>query len=155
MSGAPKDSETRKIYGIWKAMRQRCRNPRSKDFPYYGGRGIEVCQRWDSFSSFMIDVGARPNPGSTLERNDTNGDYEKDNCRWATRSEQSMNKRAYRRRVDLPSGVMEVRGRYRATVTVHGRRHHLGYFPSSHRAAEAVQAARLSYGFNEKHGVSL
>lgn len=80
----------------WDAMRQRCLNPNHKSFEDYGGRGILVCERWlDSFENFLEDMGERPQD-TTLDRKDTNGNYEPGNCRWATSKTQSNNKRSSR-----------------------------------------------------------
>jgi hypothetical protein len=84
----------------WDAMLQRCQNPNNIGFERYGGRGIKVCGEWQSYDNFLTDMGRRPNPPKSysLDRIDNNGNYEPNNCRWATRSEQQKNKRPYKHR---------------------------------------------------------
>jgi hypothetical protein len=82
-------------------MRQRCNDPDSKSYHNYGGRGITICDRWQSFSNFQADMGERPE-GYTIERLDVNGNYQPDNCIWADAADQSANRRTslrYRRTV--------------------------------------------------------
>lgn len=81
----------------WTNMVQRCTNEARPDYKYYGGRGIKVCASWlNSFAAFVEDMGEKP-AGKTLDRfPDNNGDYEKRNCRWATKDEQMQNTRATR-----------------------------------------------------------
>jgi hypothetical protein len=74
-------------------MRMRCTNPNNDHYNDYGGRGITVCERWDSFANFLADMGPRPD-GKTLDRYpNPDGNYELSNCRWATRKEQQQNRR--------------------------------------------------------------
>jgi len=81
----------------WVHMKQRCTNPRKREWPHYGGRGITVCDRWmNSFVAFFSDVGPRPSPGHSLDRIDVNGNYAPDNVRWATHQQQVENTRTAR-----------------------------------------------------------
>lgn len=81
-------------YRAWLSMRARCYTPSAGNFPYYGGRGITVCERWkDSFENFLADMGPRPGPDYGLGRLDPNGHYTPENCRWLTKSEQNFRRR--------------------------------------------------------------
>lgn len=78
-------------------MLYRCLNPKNSDYKRWGGRGIVVCARWrESFDAFLADVGMRPGPDYSLDRNDNNGPYEPGNVRWATKREQTRNMRSNR-----------------------------------------------------------
>lgn len=77
---------------VWRTMLARCNNPNTRNFAYYGGRGIKVCKRWLRYENFIADMGDRPSGQHSLERINTNSDYKPSNCRWATRSEQQKNK---------------------------------------------------------------
>lgn len=76
-------------YKSWEAMKRRCRNPRATNFRYYGGKGVKVCKRWQSFANFLDDMGHRP-VGTTLGRLLDMGDYRPGNCAWMNRSEQEQ-----------------------------------------------------------------
>ena len=81
-------------YLAWQGMRARCCNPRNRRFPDWGGRGIKVCDRWiHSFENFLADMGPKPSSKHSLDRIDNDGDYTFLNCRWATQSQQSKNRR--------------------------------------------------------------
>lgn len=82
-------------YNSWMMMRARCNTPSAAGYAYYGGRGISVCARWDSFTAFLEDMGPKPGPSYTLDRKDPDGDYTPENCRWATKKEQHDNRRPF------------------------------------------------------------
>jgi hypothetical protein len=81
------------LYGTWRVMLHRCYNPRNKKYKDYGSRGITVCDRWMDFNSFKSDMGERPY-SYLLERKNNNGNYEPNNCIWATPKQQNRNKRS-------------------------------------------------------------
>jgi hypothetical protein len=95
-------------YGVWhhplyeslRSAQRRCNEPQSKDYPHYGGRGIKLYEPWQDMRVFIAwiedNLGPRPE-GLTLDRIDTDGDYEPGNLRWASRSEQSKNRRPFKR----------------------------------------------------------
>lgn len=81
------------IHRSWSGMKNRCLNPKNTDFHHYGGRGIQVCERWLSFDNFLADMGASWSGGLTIERKNVNGDYDPSNCVWLPAKEQQKNKR--------------------------------------------------------------
>jgi len=150
-------------YSAWRNMLTRCFNVKGEKYPSYGGRGITVCKRWMRFENFIKDLGPKPN-GLTLDRINNDGNYEPGNCRWATPSQQALNRRltqsfreaqsmykpsSLSKRSGLPKGVCFVKGKYVARVTILGtgiggersKIRHLGTFATAHLAAQAVRSA--------------
>ena len=100
-------------------MRARCRRPTHHAFLRYGGRGITVCDRWQSFALFLEDMGERPE-GMSLDRIDNDGPYSPENCRWASRCVQNSNRR---------NCIMVAHGSERVTLREYCRRERLKYRP--------------------------
>jgi hypothetical protein len=85
-------------YKCWQSMKARCSNPKLRAYKHYGGRGIQVCERWKaSFENFLADMGPRPSLKHSIERKRVNEGYEPGNCYWGTHSEQANNKRTSHR----------------------------------------------------------
>lgn len=85
--------EGTRIYNIWMSMKQRCNNPNNPDYNNYGGRGITINPTWYNFESFYADMRDPPSPQHSLNRIDNNGNYEPNNCKWSTQTEQQNNRR--------------------------------------------------------------
>jgi hypothetical protein len=99
-------------YSIWFGMKRRCLDSRRPEFVKYGGRGITICDRWTNhhgFENFLADMGDRPSQKHSIDRIDNNGNYEPSNCRWATKSTQTINRSMSVLTEDL---AQEIRGRF-------------------------------------------
>jgi hypothetical protein len=90
--GHNKNGKQSRTYITWLNMLTRCQNPNTPNFMDYGGRGIEVCKRWQKFENFLLDMGERPK-GKTLDRKENDKGYYLENCRWASKEEQQNNRR--------------------------------------------------------------
>jgi hypothetical protein len=121
-------------------MRQRCFNPCSPAYHYYGGRGITVCDRWEDFFNFYKDMGDRPE-GYSLERIDNNCDYSPDNCKWATIKEQNLN-----RKVPGGRGYCWVKrlGKYQILIQRNGKANYFGLCSTEKEAKFGAECARIA-----------
>ena len=78
-------------YASWMYMKKRCLNKNATGWKYYGARGVKICDRWLKFENFLADMGEKPE-GTSIDRIDPRGDYEPENCRWATQAQQTRNR---------------------------------------------------------------
>lgn len=115
----------------WCGMITRCYNPNRPIYKDYGGRGIQVCERWHKFESFLKDIGEHPGPGYSLDRIDNNKGYSKENCRWATRQEQNRNRRN------------------KVLLTFHGKTQHQKDWAREIGIAEATLKNRIAQGWSD------
>ena len=128
------------LYSVWEGVKQRCANPKEENFKYYGGRGIAVCDEWKNdfkaFFDWAIENGWED--GLTIDRVDSDGNYEPSNCRWTTRMIQMRNTRRIRK--NNTSGYKGVtwdknRKRWMAQITYNYKNIHLGRFIKKIEAA--------------------
>lgn len=129
-----------RMCATWKQMIQRCTNPKSTSYKNYGDRGITVCERWRSLRNFIEDMYPSFIEGLTLDRIDTNGNYEKTNCTWSNKTTQQRNQRKIR--INNKSGYRGVSWNARANkwvaqTRVNNEKIYLGYFTDKINAAKA------------------
>lgn len=118
-------------YWGWVAMKGRCYNKANPCYQSYGGKGVRVCESWrESFVNFLNDMGRRPFEGATLDRIDPSGNYEKENCRWASRLDQSVNRSVFSsKKSKLPKGIHpSTSGKFMAKIRILGTEYYLGTF---------------------------
>jgi hypothetical protein len=126
-------------YRTWKSMKERCTSETSKAYPQYGGKGITLCDEWYSFDNFLADMGERPD-GTTIDRVDNSKGYIKSNCRWATKSQQSINRSNWSSSSGYPGVKKTPTGKFQARFNENGTNFHLGTYDSDLEAFTVRQA---------------
>ena len=122
-------------HNIWNHMKQRCLNENDKNYKDYGARGIKVCKRWLKFENFYKDMGKAP-INKSIDRINNNGNYEPDNCRWATMKEQANNKR------------------YNHLLTFNGKTQTIAQWSEELNIKRSTLSQRLRYGWNIERALS-
>jgi hypothetical protein len=140
------------LYQVWSAIKSRCNDSGNKDYNKYGGRGITVCERWlgkHGFNNFRADMGNRPTKTNSIDRINNDGNYEPNNCRWGTKSQQSRNRGLSRKNKSGVTGVWKAkrakRNKWVAAIYVNGKTKRLGYFDYKNDAVKARKEAELIY----------
>jgi len=144
----PDSKSNHPMFYRYKAMIDRCYNPKCTTYERYGGRGIKVCPRWldpeQGFENYILDMGEIPEPSMSIDRISVDGDYCPENCRWASQSMQMFNKRS---RSKYYPGVWpgSTTTRWRATISFENKRISLGQFATMEEAIEARKEAEIKY----------
>lgn len=146
------------LYPIWRAIKERTLNPNNPNYKHYGGRGVTICSGWkDSFSTFLKDVGERPEPSLSIDRIDNDGNYSCGNCKecldngwpmnvqWSTKAQQSFNTRLHKTNKTGYRGVCFQYGAFVASISVKDSPVYLGRYKTAEEAAVAYNIAALQY----------
>ena len=134
-----REKESKPLLSTWKNMIRRCYKPQNKDYKYYGGRGIRVCKEWRIFRNFERDMFPSWKKGLQIDRTNNDGNYEPNNCRWVTSSENTSNRRV--------TGAIPYKGvsfhknskRFNANTSIEGKTKFIGSFATAKEASIAYE----------------
>jgi len=130
----------------WINIKGRCSNKKRSDYKYYGGRGITVCDEWyNSFETFYKDMGPRPSKNHSIDRIDSEKGYSKENCRWATKSEQVINTKKRKIGSSKFKGVVfnKSKNKWETNIQFNYKRHYIGNYENEIEAAKAYDKKAL------------
>lgn len=132
-------------YRIWAGIKARCNNPRATHYSYYGGRGIKMHSEWEeSFLSFLEYIGSKPGDDYSVDRINSNGNYEPGNVRWERNWVQRVNRRKFNNNTSGYRGVSKNGLKWLAQIKTDGRKIHLGNHPSARDAALVYNGAAIA-----------
>jgi hypothetical protein len=131
-------------YNTWRAMIRRCNNPKDKDYPNYGGKGVSVCPEWLDYLEFAKFMG-EPIGKETLDRINPRGNYEPNNCRWASPTTQARNIRTPKLNKTGHTGVLYHQNKYYANITAKGKKYYSKVFNTPEEAAIARKELERMY----------
>jgi hypothetical protein len=132
-----------KLYNVWRSIKDRCNNIRSKAWKYYGGRGIKVCEEWnqpEAFIEWAVTNGYKD--GLTIDRIDNNKGYEPSNCRWVDMKTQNRNHRQRENKTGFRGVYKSKNGKYTSMIAINQKYRYIGIFDTAEQAAEAYQRAK-------------
>lgn len=142
-------NEHKRLHKILIGMKQRCNNKNDKDYYRYGGRGIKVCEEWnsstESFVEWALNNGYSDN--LSIDRIDVNGDYTPSNCKWATSTEQVRNRRLLKNNKSGHNGIYfeKERNKYRVTIYCNNKKIDLGRYDTIEEAICARKNGEIKY----------
>lgn len=146
-------TEYKSEYSSWKAMRNRVNNPNYHAYHRYGGRGIEVCERWNDFNNFVSDMGKKPFKNSQIDRIDNNGNYEPSNCKWSSPKENSNNRKKKLNSTGY-TGVQKINNNsFLCYIYINRKQKYIGTFKTLQEAVE--NRSKYIINYNNKYDTSL
>lgn len=138
------------LYVTWQGMLSRCYNKNEPTYKNYGGRGITVCDDWQHFKNFANDMYPKPNKHMTLERVDNTKGYSKDNCVWASRTQQCHNRRKFKNNTSGYTGIKKQKRGYKAVFDDHNVRYIIGNFDDLDDAVNAREKFIKHYKYDKQ-----
>jgi hypothetical protein len=133
------------LYNTFISMHHRCSAQKHPSYAYYGARGIGVCERWFKFENFLTDMGEKPSSDVTIERVDNSLGYCAENCKWASKHDQQMNRRLPRNNTSGSVGVKKENRFWSARVKLNGCEYHIGSFLTKDEAVKARESLLSLY----------